>query len=314
MKEESVITERVLKTVQQQLPQEIKEKEDRFNLRHGKITDNCDLITCDVLLDDFMQDKAVIEGKGVTYKLSDIDTILSKTKKAKAGIWIHCQKLLMRIIAEVTDRRCVQLSINIKEFASMCGIDLLKTNAVKDFQKNMSLALEIIFSMELGSFTDRQGKQEKLISLTHAIRKIIPKSRGYLSFIIEQEFLDYILKCPLKKIPVNIYKISGKSPNAFKLAIKLAEYDGNNNNKISVLSLLKETTLQSLLELKEKKTGKWTRQIRDPFNAMIKELIRTNNLSSYKFVTAKGEPRTLEEANAMTAEEWHKLYFVYELA
>ena len=122
------------------------------------------------------------------------------------------------------------------------------------------------------------------------------------------------MKCPLKKIPVNIYKISGKSPNAFKLAIKLAEYDGNNNNKISVLSLLKETTLQSLLELKEKKTGKWTRQIRDPFNAMIKELIRTNNLSSYKFVTAKGEPRTLEEANAMTAEEWHKLYFVYELA
>lgn len=306
--------EKIAKTKQEvvfEAEQQKEVKEGRFNLRHGKITDNCDLIKSELKIDQ-IAGTGIIKGEGIQYQITDIEAVT----KAKSGLWIHCQKLLMRIIEGITNRNQTQLSINIKEFAEKCGVDILKDSAVNQFQKNMMQALKVILNMKITIIQKVKNKKEEKLTLDQKlIIGHLEATKGYLSFIVADEFKTYINShYTLKLIPVNIYKISGKSSNAYCVGMKLSTYNGNNNNKISLQNILKETSLPKLSDVRKNKNLRWTNKIRDPFNAVLDELTNVKLLKNYTFVTQNGDKRTREEANAMTAEQWHSLYFVYELA
>lgn len=154
--------EKIAKTKQEvvfEAGQQKEVKEGRFLLHCGKLTKSCDLIKTEMIVDAFTG-AGIIQGKEIKYKVTDIEAVT----KAKSGLWVHCQKLIVRMQHEITKRDQTQISIPIKDFAQKCDVDLQNSSAVKEFQRNMMQALRVLFKLEIGSFQDWQDGKERSLS------------------------------------------------------------------------------------------------------------------------------------------------------
>ena len=311
MKEESLINGQVLKTVQQQLPQENKEKEKNIVAPYGNLL-NPSVIAGKkekTVRTNFLTGKQ--EG---TYDLVD-GIIVQITEPNLHNFNLETVLLLNMFGIEFKKNKSAEIRINKKEYAIICGVDISNTSAYDKFNRKLKASYDTLYNLSIKNpFSERQrGKEQKYIDEMRFIIDRSNLSRGYICVTLHPLFQKYINNCNYTYIEpnLNLWKLDRRNKNAGYIGYKLMLYNGNHGNKIHITNLLEVTNLPELSEVKAHKE-KWIKKIREPFSRALEELTKIQFLKSYHFILNDSR-RTAEEATAMTAEQWHKLYFVFEL-
>lgn len=312
-KEESFIHEQNLKTVQQQLPQEIQEAKQK-----NVVTPYGNLLNPSVIAGK--KERAIrtnfLTGKQeADYDLID-GIIVQITEPNLHDLNFETVLLLNMFGIEFKKNKSAKIILNKKDYASLCGVDISNTSAYDKFSRKLKASYDTLYSLSIKNpFTEKQqGKEQKYIF--SEMRFIIDRgdmSKGYICATLHPLFQEYINNCNYKYIEpnMNLWKHDRRNKNAGYIGYKLMLYNGNHGNKIHITNLLAVTNLPELSEVKARK-DKWIKRIREPFTKALAELTKIQFLKSYYFILNDSR-RTAEEAKAMTAEDWHKLYFVFEL-
>lgn len=138
-----------------------------------------------------------------------------------------------------------------------------------------------------------------------------------------EEIAEYLARRnTITNTPKALSKIDPRKPNVYSIGFKIYQHYGNYNNiikgtndRLGVKTLLKVTNLPSYEEVQEKDRGHWQNRIKEPFENALDELVRMNLLNDWRYVKARAEELTEEEAYTISDyKTFSKLYVLFDPA
>ncbi len=258
-------------------------------------------------------------GESVIEKNS-VKLIMATTGKGTRQIKrlpVNVDKLLKYCIAQFTkhqDNPDIVFSIN--DYAELCGRTYETPSQKKEFNKNLKETLDQLDSMRLRAI----GKYNAAsIAVMAGGWKI---TQGYVYTKLSDDLCSYLKSKPLPIPFVNAaWKISGHNPTAYAIADKMIRHYGQKrnikngtNDCLSVETLLKKTSLPTIDKARSGKTRNWKRQIQEPFEKALDDLITGKVITEWHYTYAKRKEIPFDVlSNDTTYEEWSTRYVIFTL-
>lgn len=302
-------------------------------MAHGKATDSLAKASSkDAEVNMITGDAKVLSG--------DVEIVLKRFAELQSTLGVNTHKLLCMGVIKLTeannfskkdDKESLTTAVVIpaKEYAYWLGYDVYEhetntieeaeaekkraTNTFKEAKKKIKRELDTLRNTEI-KLTDKHGN-----FLTLSIIGSRGVNGDYIYMTFDNTMATYLMKQPLTQYPTALFAIDARNPNAYSIGYKMAEhYNMDNNrirgtyNRLKISTLLQNTNLQSIEEVREKGRS-WVERIKEPFENALESLYGSL-ISDYKYVGAKGmELVEATEYAPKTYEEWVELYVEYEL-
>lgn len=319
-------------------------KENFYKAVHGKPTDAL------AALNKKKADKNLINNLTVFDKDLNNQVQIS-CKNGDLGISAH--KLLTKALSEFTsnnnnfkylkkgEKPNRHVSFSLKEYARETGykVDPRPTlteeeeaiekkkaknaldNARKSIKSDLIALQSIVFTWE--EYTKNLVGDGNFDNINLFSSSRYNKKTKYIEISFTEEIAEYLARRnTITNTPKALSKIDPRKSNVYSIGYKIYQHYDNYNNiikgtndRLGVKTLLKVTNLPSYEEVQEKDRGHWQNRIKEPFENALDELVRMNLLSDWRYVKAKAEELTEEEAYTITDyKTFSSLYVLFDPA
>lgn len=318
-------------------PVEQREK-NYLPMLHGKATDAIALMSGKPLEENPLNQTASITSREVRLVIRELD-------KLSGTLGVSTHKLLSTAIASFTslnntgmgnqrDLRTGRVSIPLKEYALMCGYDVLEhtTETPEEAEKEALRAKRQLDNAR------RKVKKDILLLRASSLtweEKVKGKAgdfadigilgagaikNGSIMLEFTTSIAEYLIQLPLTQYPVALLSIDERNNNAYSIGLAMAEHYNLDNNHIrGTAQLLKVKTLLSYTNLPDinnstvKRVG-WEPRIKEPLEKALDVLTACGLLEDWRYSKSKGEELTDEEATSFTSyEDWEETLVYFTL-
>lgn len=225
----------------------------------------------------------------VRYRQAGYDISILNWSKTIPGIGVNTHKLLLYVICSFTELyskaengTVYEVGFSIDDYIRITAGTIpddakRRMNRRNDMYKRLRRELMLLQALQ---FTDINGKDFE--SISPVCRTSI--KNGYVEVELSRPYAEYLLKRPKTTIPMQLFRISSKSPTAYALGLKITNHYYLNKkrekgwNKLRVKNLLKESPLPPY-----DSGHSWKDRIRLPFERAMNELVASGILSSWKY-------------------------------
>lgn len=295
---------------------------------HGKATDTLSLMVKNIITDNKLSNKGIIEKNDVTLEIDDfnhfVDTLGISTHKLLSVATANFTQLNDSINKNKTVQH-TEINIPLKEYASKCGFDVeehpqeteeaqLKekkraTNELKNARKKIKKDLSILYKSSLSWHEKLKGKEEDYIKVR--ILEYQGIKNGYIKMSFTQTFSEYLLKLPMTQYPIALLGVDERNPNAYNMGKQMSIHANMDNNikkgtshLLKVNTLLNYTVLPNINDIRKQRAS-WDYRIKEPFEKSLDALTACGLLEDWEYSKPKGEKLTDKEATSFkTYEEW----------
>lgn len=307
---------------------------------HGKASRILASVNNGDIIKNTLANVGIIKNPAGGYKLTitDIDKL-----KGSYGVNIH--KLFSVAVAEFTQNNNYgkggttnpRVSIPFLDYARLIGYDIderqtttpqeaekerarIKENT-KKAKKRINQDLQMMQNIRFTWKENIKGKNADFESIV--LFDYIAIKQGYIIIGFGHDMAEYLRQLPETQYPRQLLTVPAKSPNAYRIGLKLAEqYNNDNNqrrgssNRLKVDTLLKCTDLPTIEDLQKESfnnSRKWETRIKEPLENAF-DVLTNRVISNWKYTRAKGEELTEQEAyNINDYETFISLYVEFEL-
>lgn len=134
---------------------------------------------------------------------------------------------------------------------------------------------------------------------------------GMIYFEFIQTMAEYLMGLPLTQYPVALLRIDERSPNAYRIGLKMVLHYNMHNNQIrgtatrlKVKTLLDGTDLPNIEDIRAQKRS-WENRIKEPLENNLESLTHEYGLLlDWRYSGPNGKELTDEEATFVRYEDW----------
>ena len=158
----------------------------------------------------------------------------------------------------------------------------------------------------------KKNKKIEVISANFNFFQHLNYRNGQFDVELTNDFLKYICHSGYFYVPIEICRIDNRDYTTYQIALKLCDYKGCNNNKISIQKLLE--AIPNIAPREERKQNKPKRYIQTPILNSLKEIKQIGVLQSYFFISSDKTTTHIykaEQVEAMTYNRFENLFLIY---